>query len=109
VTRQSEAIFPIRYATATIDEVFKLTVAAPGLSREDFDVTLTKGRNLIVKTVRPEDVENKNEFSFSYQLYDDQDADAIYVKMQNGLLELSIPKLTCDPKTEVERKIEIDG
>lgn len=98
----------IRSETSTTDGVFKLTVGAPGLSRDDFDVSL-KGRKITVKTVGKSDDESRESFLFEYKLYDHQDADSITVKMQNGLLELEIPKLVKDPLEDAERKIEISN
>jgi HSP20 family molecular chaperone IbpA len=98
----------IRSETLTIDGVFKLLVGAPGLSRDDFDVSL-KGRKITVKTVGKNDDENRESFLFEYELYDHQDADSITVKMKNGLLELEIPELVKDPLEDTERKIEISN
>ncbi len=81
---------------------FKLEVAAPGLNREDFTVSVEKDQLLISAKV-----ENKNEeetskysrrevnfstFKRSFHLPETVDAEAIQANYENGILTVTLPK-----------------
>jgi len=85
-------------------EAIRVEVAAPGLSKEDFKVTLENGRLTIAAESRAEH-EEKNEagrytrrefsyrgFSRSFTLPDTVEADRIDARYQDGILHLAIPK-----------------
>ena len=93
------------------NETFRVELAAPGLRKEDFKVTLDNGLLTISAETRGEH-EEKNEagqytrrefsyrsFSRSFTLPNTVEADRIDARYQDGILHLSIPK-----KEEAKRK-----
>lgn len=96
--------FAIRDTSCTKDGVFELKVIAPGRSRDDFSVTV-QGRTVSVKTIDKEDAEFNEVYKWSYDLYPNQDADAISVSMENGVLTLQIPEAT--PQEPEVRQLKI--
>jgi HSP20 family molecular chaperone IbpA len=96
--------FAIRDTSCTKDGVFELKVIAPGRSRDDFSVTV-QGRTVSVKTNDKEGAEFNEVYKWSYDLYPHQDADAISVSMENGVLTLQIPHAT--PQEPEMRQLKI--
>ncbi len=99
------------------DNEYKLELAAPGMTKEDFKVHLNKDGNLVVE------LEKKNcgckdkkeckylrkEFSYArftqtLLLPDNADKDNIQARVENGILFVEVPKLQ-KPKTEEETKM----
>lgn len=99
------------------DNEYKLELAAPGMTKEDFKVHLNKDGNLVVE------LEKKNcgckdkkeckylrkEFSYArftqtLLLPDNADKDNIQARVENGILFIEVPKLQ-KPKTEEETKM----
>lgn len=91
------------------EEGFGIELAAPGLSKEDFNIDLDK--NLLTISVERE-VENKEEgdnytkrefnftsFKRSFTLPETVDTDAIKGAYENGVLTLTLPK-----KAEVQKQ-----
>lgn len=95
---------------------YELEIAAPGLTREDFNLSLEK--NLLTISANKEDKEEDNtakvvrrEFSYysfkrSFELPDLTDGDRISASYENGVLKVSIPKKE-EAKDKEPRKIEI--
>jgi HSP20 family protein len=93
------------------NEAFRVEVAAPGLKKEDFKVTLDNGLLTISAENRREHEEKNAEgrytrrefsyhsFSRSFTLPSTVEADRIDARYQDGILHLEIPK-----KEEVKRK-----
>ncbi|RUT69627.1 Hsp20/alpha crystallin family protein [Flavobacterium cupreum] len=85
-------------------ERYEVEVAAPGMNREDFKVTLENGQ-LLISSVKENEVntqqENFTRREFSYQSFQRSfvlpknvvDEDNINARYENGILVLSIPKL----------------
>lgn len=87
------------------DEKFELELAAPGLSKEDFNVDI-QGKNLIItvkKENQAESKDNKGNYTrkeFSYQSFIRSFSlpeakikiDNITAKYENGILFITIPK-----------------
>jgi len=99
------------------EDAFEVQVAAPGMKKEDFKITLD-GNLLTISSSREdkeeEDTGNFMRREFSYQSFqrsfelakdvvDDENIGAVY---ENGVLKLTIPKKT-DAKTQSMRLIEI--
>lgn len=95
------------------NESYDIEVAAPGLKREDFQLSLDHNLLVISAEVKTENEENKQhykrrEFSYngfkrSFSLPNSVKAEAIEATYKEGILHLHIPK-----KEEVKmRKIEI--
>lgn len=85
-----------------LEKAFEVEVAAPGMQKEDFKVTLDG--NLLTIASSKEDKKEENsgnytrkEFSYqsfqrSFELSKDVDDDNIEAKYENGVLRLNIPK-----------------
>ena len=93
-------------------EAYELELAAPGMTKEDFNVHLDEEGDLVINMEKK--VENKEghkghylrrEFSYTkFQqtmlLPEDADREAIGAKVENGVLMVNIPKIR---KVEVEK------
>ena len=110
-------------AVNVIDEEkdYKVEVAAPGMTKEDFQIKLDNDNNLIIaleKKTQTEDHEKKNhkylrrEFSYSkfqqaFTLPEDVEKDKITAKMNDGVLTIDIPKKEPTPVIDTSRMIDI--
>ncbi|MDR1654010.1 MAG: Hsp20/alpha crystallin family protein [Prevotellaceae bacterium] len=99
---------------------FEIEVAAPGMTKNDFSIRIDEDNNLIIsmekKQENTEEDKQKRflrrEFGYSkfmqtMILPDNVDKDAIVAKMENGVLLISIPKLTEEELKKAQRQIEI--
>jgi HSP20 family protein len=98
---------------------FKVEVAAPGMTKEDFNVRLDKNDNLVIAMEKKtEKDEKKNdrylrrEFSYSkFQqtivLPDNVEKEKICAQVENGVLTICIPKLHVEESPKVVKVIEI--
>jgi HSP20 family protein len=96
---------------------FEVEVAAPGMEKQDFQITL-EGNLLTISSSKKNQTEEKDDSytrrEFSYQSFqrsfelakDVVDEDRIEAKYENGVLRLTIPK-TEDAKKQAPRLIEI--
>ncbi len=103
------------------DKDYKVEVAAPGMSKEDFDVHIGENNELVItmekKSEKNEDDKNdkkylRREFSYSkfqqaFVLPDNVDLDKIDASVNNGVLTIDLPKLSPDEKSKVNRVIDI--
>ncbi len=86
------------------DKEYKIEVAAPGMTKDDFVVKIENDNELTVSFEKKEENENekngkylRREFSFSQFkqtmfLPDNIDSDKIEAKVNNGVLKVTIPK-----------------
>ena len=93
-------------------EAYELELAAPGMTKEDFNVHLDEEGDLVINMEKK--AENKDgrkghylrrEFSYTkfhqtMLLPEDADREAIEAKVENGVLTVNIPKIR---KVEVEK------
>lgn len=98
---------------------YKVEVAAPGMNKEDFNIHLNENLELVItveKNTQNEQKEEKKylrrEFSYTkfqqaFQLPDNVDKDKIGAKVENGVLEITLPKLAPEDKARINRIIEI--
>ena len=106
------------------DKEYKVEIAAPGLTRDDFKIDINEDNEL---TVSMEKKGEKNEESekegkkhtylrreFSYSSFrqrmilpDNVNVDNIDAKMENGVLTIDIPKKTEEEKRKNMRQIDI--
>ena len=100
---------------------YKVEVAAPGMTKEDFNIHLTDNNELVISMekkneTKEEDKENKKylrrEFSYSkfeqaLVLPDDVEKEKISANVNDGVLSIVLPKQTAEEKTKVNRVIEI--
>ena len=102
------------------EDKFEVEIAAPGLTKDDFTIKVTNDNLLTVCVKQEEHKEEKDkkgrylrkEFSYSqFQqnliLPENVDKDKIEAKVNNGVLDINIPKKTPDKTEPVEKQIEI--
>ncbi len=98
---------------------YKVELAAPGLTKDDFNVHVDEDNNLVVNVEKKtEDSEKakdgrylRREFSYSkFQrtlvLPDDVDKDNISARVENGVLNIDLPKIKKEEAT-VRKSIEV--
>ena len=102
------------------DKEYKVELAAPGMTKEDFDVHIDEDNNLVISMEKKDEKkdEHKNgrylrrEFSYSkFQqtmiLPDDVDKEKISATVNNGVLDIELPKLAKEEQPKQTRNIEI--
>ena len=103
------------------DTDYKVEVAAPGMTKEDFNIHLSEDNELVISMEKKtenkeEDKENKKylrrEFSYTkFQqalvLPDDVEKDKINANVNNGVLTIELPKRTPEEKARINKVIEI--
>lgn len=101
------------------DKNYKVEVAVPGMTKEDFNIHLGDENELVIsmeKKVENEDKENKKylrrEFSYtkfqqSLYLPDNVDKEKITANVANGVLTIELPKYSQEEKAKINRVIEI--
>ena len=102
------------------DRSYDIELAAPGMTKEDFKVTLDENGDLVINMEKKQENngENKNghylrrEFSYSkFQqtmlLPDDADKEKINAQVENGVLKVNIPKVVKTQPSEAHKVIEI--
>ena len=101
------------------DKDYKVEVAVPGMTKEDFNIHLGDENELVIsmeKKVENEDKENKKylrrEFSYTkfHQLLylpDNVDKEKITANVANGVLTIELPKYSQEEKAKINRVIEI--
>ncbi len=106
------------------DRSYELELAAPGMTKEDFNVTLDNEGDLVIKMEKKaEKKEEKKEegekghylrrewdytkFQQTMLLPDDADREKISAKVDNGVLSVSIPKIAKVKAEDTNRLIEI--
>lgn len=103
------------------DKEYRVELAAPGLTKDDFDVHIDEDNNLVIymekKTDNREGKDNKGRYlrrEFSYTKFqqtlllpDDVKKDAIAAAVADGVLTVTLPKETVEEKPQVARQIEI--
>ena len=101
------------------DKDYKVEVAVPGMTKEDFNIHLGDENELVIsmeKKVENEDKENKKylrrEFSYtkfqqSLYLTDNVDKEKITANVANGVLTIELPKYSQEEKAKINRVIEI--
>lgn len=110
-------------AVNVIDEEkeYKVEVAAPGMTKEDFQIKLDNDNNLIIALEKKTQNENhdkktnkylRREFSYSkfqqaFTLPDDVEKEKITAKMNDGVLTIDIPKKEPAPVVDTSRMIDI--
>lgn len=115
------------YATAPAinviesDKDYKVEVAAPGMTKDDFQIHLSEDGELVISMekkseTKEEDKENKKylrrEFSYAkfeqkLILPDDVEKEKIEANVADGVLTIRLPKCTPEEKAKVNRIIEI--
>lgn len=103
------------------DKEYQVEVAAPGMSKEDFNIHISEDNELVItmekkNETNEEDKQNKKylrrEFSYSkfeqsLVLPDDVVKEKIAANVNNGVLTVDLPKRTPEEKQKINRVIEI--
>lgn len=103
------------------ENAYKVEVAAPGMTKDDFNIHLDEDNELVISMEKKSENEQKSkdnkkylrrEFSYSkFQqslvLPDNVDKEKISASVADGVLTLELPKMTQDQREKQNRKIEI--
>ena len=102
------------------EKAYKVELAAPGMTKEDFNVRIDEENNLVIsmekKTENKEEKKDgrylRREFSYSkFQqtmiLPENVDKDHIYAQVENGVLNIELPKLSEEEVKKPDRTIEV--
>ena len=98
---------------------YKLELCIPGLTKEDVKLNIDAEGNLVVEMVKETKKENKEEMRYlrhefsvehfrqTVMLPDDIHKEQISAKVENGILEIVIPKETIEEKKQAMQTIEV--
>jgi len=99
---------------------YKLELCIPGLTKEDVKLSIDAEGNLVVEMVKEMKNEKKNEemrylrhefsvehFRQTVMLPDDIHKEQISAKVENGILDIVIPKVTVEEKKQAMQTIEV--
>ena len=90
---------------------YKLELCIRGLTKEDVKLSIDAEGNLVVEMVKEnksEKKENKEEhFRQTVMLPEDIHKEQISAKVENGILDIIIPKVTVDEKKQAMQTIEV--
>ena len=99
---------------------YKLELCIPGLTKEDVKLSIDAEGNLVVEMVKETKNEKKNEemrylrhefsvehFRQTVMLPEDIHKDQISAKVENGILDIVIPKVTVEEKNQAMQTIEV--
>ena len=99
---------------------YDIELAAPGMTKEDFKVTLDENGDLVINMEKKQENNGeknnghylRREFSYSkFQqtmlLPDDADKEKINAQVENGVLKVNIPKVVKTQPSEAHKVIEI--
>ena len=103
------------------DTDYKIEVAAPGMTKEDFNVHLTENNELVISMEKKNETNNdkdknkkylRREFSYSkfekcMILPDDVEKYKISANVNDGVLTIELPKMTKEEKANVCKVIDI--
>ena len=101
-------------------EAYQLELAAPGMTKADFDIHLDEDGDLVINMEKKSSENEKQkghyvrrEFSYTkFQqtmlLPEDTDREAIAAKVENGVLVVSIPKVKKVEVEKVKKQITIE-
>jgi len=109
------------------DNQFEIELATPGMSKEDFSVTLENDNELVISLEKKQEAKNEDnkenepkqhkkyhchEFSYqsfrqSFNLAENIDLEKISAKMENGILTITLPKKEVVQNVPVSRQINI--
>lgn len=101
------------------DKAYTVELAAPGMTKEDFNVHINDESNLIIKMEKKQEQKEEDKSSrylrreFSYTKFeqtlilpDDVKKEDIAARVENGVLTVELPKIV-EEKVKVSRQIEI--
>lgn len=99
---------------------FIVEMAAPGMTKDDFNIRIDEDDNLVISVEKHNEVNEEKEESrylrreFSYAKFeqtmllpDDVDKDKISAKMADGVMSITLPKLSETELKKAQRVIEV--
>ena len=103
------------------DKDYKVEVAAPGMTKDDFKVTLGDDKTLSIEMEKKNEIKDEDkkgrkflrrEFSYSkfeqaILLPDNVEKDRISAKVENGVLTIEVPKKVAEEATKATKTIEV--
>ena len=107
------------------EKEYKVELAAPGMTKEDFNVHIDEENNLVIsmeKKTENKEESNKDEKKegrylrreFSYTKFqqtmilpDDVDKEKISAQVENGVLNINLPKFTEQEKEKTKKFIDV--
>ena len=107
------------------EKEYKVELAAPGMTKEDFNVHIDEENNLVIsmeKKTENKEESNKDEKKegrylrreFSYSKFqqtmilpDDVDKEKISAQVENGVLNINLPKFTEQEKEKTKKLIDV--
>ena len=114
------SIFNDFFDNELMAKAYKLELAAPGMTKEDFSVRIDEENNLVISMEKK--AENKEEKKdgrylrreFSYSKFqqtmilpENVDKDHISAQVENGVLNIELPKLSEEEVKKPDRTIEV--
>lgn len=101
-------------------EEFKIEMSVPGLTKEDLALNIDSDNNLVIEMVKKNSAEESDKrlqylrrefttahFKETLTLPDIVKADEISAKVENGVLEVMLPKIKPEEKKKLTKTIEI--
>ena len=102
------------------EKAYHVELAAPGMSKENFDIHVDDDNNLVIKMEKKQENEEerksqrylRREFSYTkFQqtliLPEDVDKKGISASVENGVLNVVLPKITPEQKQQTLQHIEV--
>jgi len=101
------------------ETAYHVELAAPGMAKENFNIHIDDDNNLVIKMEKKQEQEEKKaqrylrrEFSYTkFQqtliLPEDVDKKGISANVENGVLNVKLPKLTPEQKQQTLQHIEV--
>ena len=105
------------------EKEYRVELAAPGMTKEDFNVHIDEDNNLVISMEKKSESENKDENKkegrylrreFSYSKFqqtmilpEDVDKEKISAHVENGVLNIELPKFTEEAKEKSKKVIDI--
>ena len=98
---------------------YKLELCIPGLTKEDVKLNIDAEGNLVVEMVKETKKENKEEMRYlrhefsvehfrqTVMLPEDIHKEQISAKVENGILDIVMPKVTVEEKKQAMQTIEV--
>ena len=98
---------------------YKLELCIPGLTKEDVKLSIDAEGNLVVEMVKETKSEKKEEMRYlrhefsvehfrqTVMLPEDIHKEQISAKVENGILDITIPKVTVEEKKQAMQTIEV--
>lgn len=94
------------------DDAWKGEIDLPGFTKDEVNVTIDKDRVLLIEAKQSELPEGetrdfvKAERGYRVRLPRETDAEKLDAKLENGVLQITLPKLT--PDSQIARRIDLN-